>query len=155
MWNRGIMLEKNSAFTLLEIMIVVVIIGILAAMVFPRLTGRHEQAKRWKTVLQIRELQQALEDYYSDNGFYPTQIQGLNILVEKPQRNENMTNWRSGGYLNRKDIPLDSWNNHYQYLFPGLEGERYSIVSFGKDGKSGGTSWDRDIVSWGLETEIK
>lgn len=148
------MIRKHSAFTLLEIMIVILIIGIISALVFPRLAGRRDQAKRWKAILQIRELQQAVEDFYVDNGFYPSQEEGLEVLVRKPTSDEGSIRWREGGYLRKKDIPQDPWGNLYQYHYPGLEEEPYSIISLGKDGKQGGTGWNRDIVSWKLEEEL-
>lgn len=145
---------RNSGFTLVEIMIVVVIIGILSAMVVPRLTDRREQARRWKATLQIREFQQSLQDFYNDNGFFPSQEEGLEILVERSLDDESGIRWKEGGYLRRKDIPDDPWGNHYVYIIPGLEEEQYSIITFGKDGRQGGSRRNRDIVSWELDKEI-
>ena len=142
------MVRRERGFTLIEIMVVLIIIGLLASIVVPKLLGRTEEAKRIKAEAQIRNIMSALDLYRLDNGMYPTTEQGLAALVEKPTVGEIPKNWREGGYLDR--IPKDPWGNDYVYISPGLHGE-YDLYSLGADGEEGGEGKNADIQSWNLE----
>lgn len=138
--------RKQSGFTLIEIMVVVVILGILAALVVPQVMNRPEQAKVTVAQNDIKAVSAALDMYKLDNFAYPSTQQGLEALVEKPTGNPQPKNWNRDGYL--KQIPQDPWGNPYQYLSPGTEGRPYDLYSFGADGKEGGTELDDDIGNW-------
>ena len=142
------MVRRERGFTLIEIMVVLIIIGLLASIVVPKLLGRTEEAKRIKAEAQIRNIMSALDLYRLDNGMYPTTEQGLAALVEKPTVGEIPKNWLEGGYLDR--IPKDPWGNDYVYISPGLHGE-YDLYSLGADGEEGGEGKNADIQSWNLE----
>ena len=137
--------KRRSGFTLVEILVVVVILGLLATLVIPRVVGRGEEAKRTATVVQIRALEQALDLYKLDNGFYPTTEQGLEALVSKPSGMPEPMNYRRDGYM--KKVPVDPWGRPYVYRSPGEHGET-DILSFGPDGAEGGEEDDRDITNW-------
>jgi len=145
--------KSQSGFTLIEIMVVVVIIGMLMTLVGVRIFSRLEKAKRKVAVAQIRNFMTALESYRLDNGFYPTTEQGLEALVKKPTIPPIPKNYPEGGYLTSKKIPLDPWGNPYVYFSPGLNGEEYTIESYGADGVDGGEGKGADIESWHLEDE--
>jgi len=138
-------LRREAGFTLIEIMVVIVILGLLAALVVPKLVGRTEEAKRTQTRLQIKNLQQALELFKLDNGFYPSIDQGLNALVQVPTAGRVPKNYRKGGYLDR--VPKDPWGNSFIYVSPGQHGD-FDISSYGADGVPGGEGEDVDINSW-------
>jgi len=140
--------SKLKAFTLIELMVVIVILGILAAFVVPRVTKRPEDARVTKAKVEIANIEQALELYYLDNGMYPTTEQGLEALVRKPQTGEIPENWKEGGYLAKGKLPLDPWGNPYLYISPGLHNQDYDLYSLGKDGKEGGEGYDTDITNW-------
>lgn len=133
-------------FTLIEIMVVVVIMGVLAALVVPRLMGRTDDARILAAKQDIATLMQALKLYRLDNQRYPTTEQGLQALVTRPTAAPIPQNWKTGGYLDR--LNRDPWGNPYQYLSPGARGE-IDVFSYGADGKPGGTGIDADIGSWG------
>jgi len=136
-------LKKNEkGFTLIEILIVMVIIGLLAALVAPRMFGKVGKSKQKAAKAQISLFETALDTYRLDVGKYPTSDMGLKALREKP---EDVEKW-DGPYL-PKDIPLDPWGNAYEYRSPGDHGE-YDILSYGADGSPGGENEDADIVSW-------
>ena len=137
--------KRRSGFTLVEILVVVVILGLLATLVIPRVIGRGEEAKRTATLVQIRALEQALDLYKLDNGFYPTTEQGLEALVSKPSGMPEPMNFRKDGYM--KKVPVDPWGRPYVYRSPGEHGET-DILSFGPDGAEGGEEDDRDITNW-------
>ena len=137
--------KRRSGFTLVEILVVVVILGLLATLVIPRVVGRGEEAKRTATLVQIRALEQALDLYKLDNGFYPTTEQGLEALVSKPSGMPEPMNFRKDGYM--KKVPVDPWGRPYVYRSPGEHGET-DILSFGPDGAEGGEEDDRDITNW-------
>ena len=137
--------KRRSGFTLVEILVVVVILGLLATLVIPRVVGRGEEAKRTATVVQIRALEQALDLYKLDNGFYPTQDQGLDALVSRPNLPPEPQNYRTGGYL--KKVPKDPWGREFIYRMPGDHGE-YDLLSYGPDGQEGGEEKNKDITNW-------
>ena len=138
---------KQGGFTLIEIMVVVLIIGVLAALVAPRILSRPDEARAVAAKQDIATVLQALKLYRLDNLRYPTTDQGLNSLVSKPSGGPMPPNWKSGGYLER--LPKDPWGHPYQYLNPGLQGE-IDVFSFGADGLAGGEGVDADIGSWAL-----
>lgn len=137
----------EKGFTLLEIIIVVFILSILAAIVAPKIIGRTDDARIAEAKVQIRNFETALKLFKIDNGFYPSTEQGLQALVEKPATGEIPSKYREGGYLEQKKIPLDPWGNPYVYICPGLHGD-YDLFSYGADGKEGGEGKDADIKSW-------
>jgi len=139
-----------TGFTFIEIMVVVVIIGLLVAIVSPKLIDRVEDARKTQTRTQIRNLEQALKLFKLDNGFYPSTEQGLKALVEKPAAGRIPATYPEGGYMEKGKIPLDAWGNPFIYLSPGLFGE-FDIISLGRDGKEGGEGPDADIYSWDIE----
>ena len=141
-------LRGLEGFTLLEIMVVIVILGLLAALVVPKLIGRTEEAKRTQTRLQIKNLEQALQLFKLDNGFYPGTEQGIEALVRAPETGRIPKNYRKGGYLDR--VPKDPWGNNYAYVSPGTHGD-YDITSYGADSVPGGDGEDADINSWDAE----
>jgi general secretion pathway protein G len=140
--------QKFEAFTLIELMVVIVILGILVAFVVPRLTGRPDDARVTKAKVEIANLEQALEFYYLDNGDYPSTDQGLRALIEKPETGDIPENWRKGGYLKKSKMPEDPWGNPYVYISPGLRIEEFDLYSLGKDGQEGGEGYDSDITNW-------
>ena len=143
-------LRGNRGFSLIELMVVVIILGILAMYIGPKLMGRTEQAKEVQTRVQIEGLETALKLYKLDNGFYPTTEQGLQALVERPDAENVSQNWRKGGYLEKGKVPKDPWGNEFIYLSPGIQGD-YDITSYGADGVPGGEDEYKDINSWEIE----
>ena len=138
---------KRAGFTLLEVMIVVVILGILAALVVPKIISRPDEARVIAAKQDIASFMQALKLYRLDNLRYPSTEQGLQALVQKPVALPLPPNWKTGGYIER--LPKDPWGNPYQYLNPGLHGE-IDVFSLGADGAAGGDGNDADIGSWNL-----
>jgi general secretion pathway protein G len=134
--------KTNYGFTLIEVMVVIIIVGLLSALVAPKFFGRVDQARVKTTKTQIELLGAALDDFRLDNGRYPTTDEGLKALRLKP---EGLNNWY-GPYL-PKDVPMDAWGNEYHYKSPGDHGV-YDLFSYGKDGQAGGEDDGRDIVSW-------
>ncbi len=143
-------LKREHGFTLIELMVVIVILGILAAIVAPRIVGRSDEARVAEARVQIKNFETALKLYRLDNGSYPTTEQGLEALIEKPTVGVIPRRWRDGGYLESNKIPLDPWGNPYIYVSPGLHGD-YDIISYGADGVRGGEGFDSDIESWSIE----
>ena len=140
--------NTQSGFTLIEIMVVVVILGILAAIVVPKVMDRPDAARVTKAKQDIRALESALNLYKLDNFNYPSTDQGLEALVKKPSGNPEARNWKQGGYLDR--LPKDPWQHDYQYLNPGTHGE-VDIFTYGADGRPGGDGYNADIGNWSLE----
>jgi len=140
----------RRGFTLIEIMVVMVILGILAGLIIPRIMGRPEEARRTKARIQIESIETALKLYKLDNGLYPTTEQGLQALVESPSVGKLANAWREGGYLEKGRVPKDPWDNEYVYLCPGIHGD-LDLVSYGSDGETGGEGKDMDINNWELE----
>ncbi len=140
----------EGGFTLIEVLVVIFILSILAAIVTPKLIGRTDDARIAEAKLQIKNFETALKLFKLDNGFYPSTEQGLEALIEKPTTGRIPQNYREGGYLEQKRIPLDPWGNPYIYLSPGIHGE-YDIISYGADGKEGGEGKDADITNWNIQ----
>ena len=139
------MKRVQSGFTLIEIMVVVVILGILAALVVPQVMSRPDQAKATVVRGDINAISAALDMYKLDNSFYPSTQQGLEALVQKPTGNPQPRTWNKDGYLKR--LPVDPWGNNYQYLAPGTKGA-FDLYSLGADGKEGGSEMNADIGNW-------
>jgi general secretion pathway protein G len=137
--------RRSRGFTLIEIMVVVVIMGILAALVVPKLMGRTDDARIAAARQDIATVMQALKLYRLDNHRYPTTEQGLQALVVKPTSGPAADGWKSGGYIER--LPKDPWGGDYQYLSPGIHGE-VDVFSYGADLQPGGAGNDADIGSW-------
>jgi general secretion pathway protein G len=142
-------LSDKRGFTLIEIMVVVVILGILAAIVVPRLLSRPDEAKVTKARVDMKSIEEALGLFKLDNGFYPSTDQGLKALVEKPETGRIPAKYSVDGYL--KKTPLDPWGNNYVYLSPGLHSNYFDLISYGADGQPGGEGFDADINSWELD----
>jgi general secretion pathway protein G len=139
---------RPHGFTLIEIMVVVVILGILAAIVVPRVMDRPDDARITKAKTDIRAIEAALNLYRLDNFAYPTTTQGLKALVERPGSGPEPRNYRAGGYMDR--LPKDPWGNDYQYLNPGTHGP-IDIFTFGADGRRGGSGMDAELGNWNLD----
>ena len=139
--------KLSRGFTLIEIMIVVVIIAILAAVVIPRILDRPDQARVTAAKADIAIVMQQLNLYRLDNASYPSTDQGLQALIIKPTTTPTPMNWKNGGYLEK--LPNDPWGRPYQYLNPGLKGE-IDVFSLGADGQPGGEGNNADIGSWNL-----
>lgn len=136
-------MQKQKGFSLIEIMVVVVILGILAALVVPKIINRPDEARVVKAKQDILSIQSALDLYQLDNGTYPSTDQGLVALVNKPSSNPVPSNWQP--YL--KSLPKDPWGRDYLFLNPGQHGE-IDIFTYGADGQPGGTKFNADIGNW-------
>jgi general secretion pathway protein G len=145
MKNYSVSRRAARGFTLIEIMVVVVIMGVLAALVVPKLLSRTGESKVAAAKVDIATVMQALKLYKLDNQRYPTTEQGLQALLTKPTTGPAANGWKSGGYLEK--MPKDPWGNPYQFLSPGVKGE-VDVFSYGADGAPGGTGDDADIGSW-------
>ncbi|MFZ5484377.1 MAG: type II secretion system major pseudopilin GspG [Pseudomonadota bacterium] len=141
------MQTRQHGFTLIEIMVVVVILGVLAALIVPKVMGRPDEARVTAARQDISSLMQALKLYRLDNQRYPSTEQGLAALVERPAGEPQPKNWKPGGYLER--LPNDPWGNPYQFLNPGVHGE-IDVFSLGADGLPGGEGVDAEVGSWSL-----
>lgn len=142
-------MKDEKGFTLLEIIVVVFILSLLVTIVAPKIVGRTDDARLAEAKIQIRNFETALKLFKIDNGFYPDTQQGLEALIEKPAIGKIPNNYREGGYLEQRKIPLDSWGNPYIYVSPGLNGD-FDIVSYGADGQEGGEGKDADIKNYDL-----
>ncbi|MGI2028337.1 type II secretion system major pseudopilin GspG [Endozoicomonas acroporae] len=142
-------IRRQAGFTLIEIMVVVVILGVLAAMVAPNILSRPDQAKTTVAHSDIEAIAQALELYRLDNGFYPSTDQGLQALVVKPDFAPEPKHWNTEGYL--KHTPLDPWGNPYLYLYPGNKGT-YDLYSLAGDARAGGEGQNADIGNWASDS---
>mgnify|MGYP001091084161 FL=1 len=139
---------KSQGFTLIEIMVVVVILGILASIVVPRIMSRPDEARIVKAQQDIRAISAAVDLYRLDNFKYPTTDQGLEALVQRPIDLNQGAKWREGGYLAK--LPNDPWGSPYNYLIPGQNAE-YDLYSLGADGVLGGEAANGDIGNWSIE----
>ncbi len=140
--------QRNArGFTLIEIMVVVVIMGILASLVVPKLISRTGESRVAAARVDISTVIQSLKLYKLDNQRYPTTEQGLQALIAKPTSGPAANGWKSGGYLDK--LPRDPWGSPYQYLSPGIKGE-IDVFSLGADGQPGGAGDDADIGSWDI-----
>ena len=148
--RRCYQLNDSRGFTLIEIMVVVIILGILAAYIAPKIMGRPDEAKRVKAKLDIASLESALKLYRLDNGTYPTTEQGILALVEEPETTPLPRKWHKGGYLEKNRTPRDPWGYDFVYLSPGIQGD-FDIISYGADGVPGGEDKNQDINSWEIE----
>ena len=146
--NRSRLRDKKG-FTLIEIMVVVVILGVLAAIIVPKFLGRPDEAKVTKAKVDIKSLEEALGLFKLDNGFYPSTEQGLKALVEKPEIGRIPEKFQAGGYLKR--VPNDPWGTPFVYLSPGVQSRDFDLISYGADGQPGGENFDADIKSWDIQ----
>ena len=137
--------KLSKGFTLIELMIVVVILGILATIIMPKILGRPEQARRMKAKVDIRNIESALALFKTDTGRFPTTSEGFGVLVSDP----GIKGYNSDGDLDK--LPIDPWGNKYIYISPGLHSKDYDVESYGKDGEDGGTGDNADIESWNLD----
>jgi len=140
----------EKGFTLIELLVVLVIIGILAGYIGPKIMGHPEEARRTKAKLQIQAIETALKLYKLDNGVYPSTEQGLQALVEPPETGKLPPKWRAGGYLEHGTVPKDPWGNEFVYLCPGVQGD-FDLSSYGADGEAGGEGDGADVNNWELE----
>lgn len=143
--------HTERGFTFIEIMVVVAILAILAALVVPRIAGRTDDARITAAKVQIRNIEGALQLYKLDNGVYPSTEQGLKSLVEKPTVGVIPKNWKLGGYLNK--VPSDPWGTPYKYLSPSPTKGDFEILSMGADGEPGGEGKNADIANWNLDKD--
>jgi general secretion pathway protein G len=138
---------RSGGFTLIEVMVVLVILGILATLVVPKIMGRPDEARIIAARQDINSIGQALKLYRLDNHNYPSTDQGLQALVSKPSAPPAPPNWKTGGYLDR--LPKDPWGNEYKYISPGVKNTGdVDIISLGSDGAPGGEGNDADIGNW-------
>jgi general secretion pathway protein G len=135
----------TAGFTLIELMIVVVILGLLATIIAPRILNRPEQVRRMKAAVDIRSIESALALFKTDTGRFPTTSEGLEVLVSNP----GVKGYNSDGYLDK--LPKDPWGSKYVYISPGMHNKDYDLESYGKDGDEGGAGDNADIESWNLE----
>jgi len=142
--------RDERGFTLIELMVVIVILGILAGLIVPRIMGRPDEARRAKARVQIESLETALKLYKLDNGNYPSTEQGLRALVEPPSMGTPVKNWRQGGYLEKGKVPKDPWDNDFVYISPGAHGD-FDLTSRGADGEPDGEGKNKDINNWESE----
>jgi general secretion pathway protein G len=137
--------QPRNGFTLIELMIVVVILGLLATVIMPRMLNRPEQARRMKAKVDIRNIESALALFKTDTGRFPTTSEGLQVLVSDP----GIKGYNGDGYLDK--APIDPWGKPYIYISPGLHSRDYDLESYGKDGEDGGAKDDADVESWNLD----
>ncbi|MBZ4644167.1 MAG: ral secretion pathway protein [Deferribacteraceae bacterium] len=138
----------KKGFSLIELMVVIVILGLLATFLLPKIINRPDEARITKAKSDIKTIESALKLYKLDNGIYPTTEQGLQALITKPETEPIPKNWKKGGYLDTNSLPKDPWGNNYIYRSPGENERDYEIISLGADGKEGGQDNDADIKSY-------
>lgn len=140
--------NKSAGFTLIELMVIVVILGILAAVIVPNFMGEPHKARVVKVQLEMEAMETALKRFYLDNAFYPSTEQGIQALVTQPTGGRTVKNYPADGYLLK--VPNDPWGTPYIYISPGEHG-KFDIVSLGADGVEGGSGEDSDLQSWLME----
>lgn len=140
--------KGQRGFSLIELMIVIVILGLLASMLVPKIMDRPNEARVTKAKMDMKALDSALKLYKLDTGRYPTTEQGLQALITKPETRPVPRNYRKGGYLDSASAPVDPWGYDYIYRSPGEDGRPYELISLGADGMEGGEDYDADIKSW-------
>jgi general secretion pathway protein G len=143
-------LQSNNGFTLIEIMVVIVILALLAALVGPKLIGRSDDARIADAKVQIRNIETALKLYKLDNSVFPTTDQGLAALITKPTTGVIPKNYKPEGYLESKKLPKDPWSNDYIYLSPAEQGD-YELCTYGSDGAKGGEGKAADICNYNMQ----
>lgn len=144
--------KMRAGFTLIELMVVLVILGLLATFVGPKVMSAPDKARVTKAISTIKSLESALKTYKLDNGVYPTTEQGLAALVVQPEIDPIPSNWQVGGYLDAEEVPKDPWGNDFIYTSPtDVEGRDYEIISYGADGQEGGENYDADITSYNIK----
>ncbi len=136
---------RNTGFTLIELMIVIVILGLLATIIMPKILDRPEQARRMKAKVDIRSIESVLALFKTDTGRFPTTSEGLEVLVSNP----GIKGYNADGYLDK--VPSDPWGTKYVYISPGVNNRDYDLKSYGNDGESGGAEDSADIESWNLD----
>ncbi len=139
---------QRQGFTLIELMIVVVILGILAATIMPKILSKPDKARVATTKIDMRSIMTQLALFKTENGRFPSTSEGLRALVSNPDPG-GLPDYDPDGYLSK--IPVDSWKNNYAYISPGVNSKDYDLISYGKDGENGGTEYDADIGSWSLD----
>jgi len=142
----GFSKRMGGRFTLVELMVVVVILGVLGTIIMPRIMDRPEQARVSAARAQIRNLESALRMFRLDVGRYPTSSEGLRALVSDP----GADGW-DGPYLEHGRLPQDPWNRDFVYMSPGRDGRDYDLLSYGRDGESGGDGYDAEIRNWEID----
>lgn len=147
---KNMKLTTESGFTLIELLVVIVVLGLLAGMIAPKIMGRADDAKIVRAKGDIQSLSTALDMYKLDSGIYPDTEQGLMALVEAPTSGVLPKKWKTGGYLQKRKVPKDPWGNEYIFICPGAHGD-YDISSYGADSISGGEDNNKDINSWEIE----
>lgn len=136
----------RRGFTLIELMIVVVILGLLATTIMPKILSKPDKARVVKAKLEIRQIMTALALFKTENGRFPTTSEGLQALVSNPG---SLPDYDPDGYLDK--VPLDPWKSNYIYISPGVNSKDFDLISYGKDGENGGAGYDADIQSWNLD----
>jgi general secretion pathway protein G len=136
--------NKSAAFTIVEVMAVVIIIGLLAAIVVKNFVGQTDRARVTTTKASLRVLDEAVLQFKMDTGRYPTEDEGLNVLIEAPS---DVENYPEGGYLRTTELPADAWGNEFLYIQFPESGKPYEILSYGADGEEGGEGYDADLRS--------
>ena len=149
--NRTRERKYQAGFTLIELMVVIVIIGLLAAIVAPRFMRGAEEGRIVAGKVQIRNFESSLKMFKLKHAFYPSTDQGLEALISAPGSGRSIENYPAGGYLEGSNVPDDPWGNEYIYESPGSHGYDYEIVSLGADGMVGGENENADIESWNIE----
>ena len=139
--------RRARGFTLIEIMVVVIIIGLLASVVMLNILPNVDKAKIAKAKQDIQSLELALSEFYLDNSKYPTSEQGLAALITQPT-DPTIRHWKPGGYVQR--VSKDPWGNDYQYVYPGTHGKPYDLFTYGADGQPGGEGINADIGNWNI-----
>ncbi len=151
MKTKALLLKTGiRGFTLIEVMVVIVILGILAMYIAPKIMGRPEEARQVKAKIDIASLETALKLYKLDSGVYPTTEQGLQALISKPETSPVPKHWATNGYIDKRKVPKDPWENDFIYISPGINGP-YDITSYGADGVQGGEGNNKDIHNWDLD----